>query len=102
VTPHGAEYGKHAYHIYLIRVEDLDDLVRCLTEKGIGWGIHYPIPVHFQEAYRGLGYTDGSFPLAGRCASEFVSLPTFPKMTPQQVGAVAEVVKVSVSAASVA
>jgi dTDP-4-amino-4,6-dideoxygalactose transaminase len=102
VTPHRAEYGKHVYHIYSIRVEDRDELMRCLTEKGIGCGIHYPIPVHLQEAYRGLGYTEGAFPVAERCASEFVSLPMFPELTPEQVGAVAEAVRVSVSAASVA
>jgi dTDP-4-amino-4,6-dideoxygalactose transaminase len=102
VTPHRAEYGKHVYHIYSIRVDDRDEFMQRLTEQGIGCGIHYPIPVHLQEAYSGLGYTCGSFPVAERCASEFVSLPMFPELTPAQVDAVAEAVKQCASVPSVA
>src|SRR5687767_11397628 len=64
VTPAEAGYAKHVYHIYAIRVQGRDTVMRTLTDKGIGCGIHYPIPVHLQECYRSLGYDRGSFPVA--------------------------------------
>lgn len=98
ITPFRDPSGQHVYHIYAIRVQERDDLMSSLTEQGIGCGIHYPVPVHLQEAYRGLGYGVGSFPVAERCASEFVSLPMFPELTPAQVAAVAEAVKCATGA----
>jgi len=98
ITPFRDPSGQHVYHIYAIRVQERDDLMSSLTEQGIGCGIHYPVPVHLQEAYRGLGYGVGSFPVAERCASEFVSLPMFPELTPAQVAAVADAVKCATGA----
>ena len=60
---------------------------------GIACGIHYPVPVHLQEAYSNLGYEVGSLPVAEQVAKEFVSLPMFPELSPAQVGTVAESVK---------
>ena len=60
---------------------------------GIACGIHYPVPVHLQEAYQNLGYEEGAFPIAEQAAKEFVSLPMFPELTPAQVEMVAEGVK---------
>jgi dTDP-4-amino-4,6-dideoxygalactose transaminase len=68
-----------------------------LAEKGIGSGVHYPLPVHLQEAYRSLGYRVGSFPVAERCAMEFVSLPMFPELAPAQVEIVVEAVKEAIA-----
>ena len=93
VTPAKAPWVKHAYHIYAIRVQDRDAVIQSLTKEGIGCGIHYPIPVHLQVAYRSLGYGRGAFPRAEKCAEEFISLPMFPELTPEQVGIVAESVK---------
>jgi len=56
-----------------------------MGERGIATAIHYPVPIHLQEAYRELGYGPGSFPVAERCAAEFVSLPMFPELKPEQV-----------------
>src|SRR5437868_3079042 len=56
VPPFEAEYARHVYHVYAIRVPDRDEVMRQLEEKGIGCGVHYPIPVHLQQAYAGLGY----------------------------------------------
>jgi dTDP-4-amino-4,6-dideoxygalactose transaminase len=73
------------YHIYAIRVQNRDEVVHSLTQEGIGSGVHYPVPIHLQKAYRSLGHGPGSFPIAEKCAAEFVSLPMFPELTSEQV-----------------
>ena len=85
------------YHIYAIRVQHRDEVMRLLADKGVGCGVHYPVPIHLQEAYRSLGYERGAFPIAERCAAEFVSLPMFPELTPLQVKIVSQGVKEAVS-----
>ncbi len=90
VTPGEADYGEHAYHLYVIRVPDRSALAKHLTEKGIGWGIHYPVPIHLQEAYRSLGLKRGAFPVAERCADEFISLPMFAELGQEQIEYVCE------------
>jgi len=77
--------NKHVYHIYAIRVKNRNVFMSSLAEKGISCGIHYPIPIHLQKAYRNLGHTEGSFPVAEKCANEFVSLPMFPELTYAQI-----------------
>jgi dTDP-4-amino-4,6-dideoxygalactose transaminase len=93
VTPAQRACIRHVYHIYAIRVRDRDEVMRFLAEKGIGCGIHYPVPIHLQEAYRSLGYQRGAFPIAERCATEFISLPMFPELTLGQVQMVVQGVK---------
>ena len=85
VVPKEARYARHVYHVYAIRVADRDNLIRALAEKDIHCGIHYPIPVHLQEAYRFLGLGRGCFPMAEKCAAEFVSLPMFPELSGEQI-----------------
>jgi dTDP-4-amino-4,6-dideoxygalactose transaminase len=97
-TPFEANYARHVYHIYAIRVQDRDKVRRFLEEKGIGCGVHYPIPVHLQEAYRSLGYTAGAFPIAENLAEEFLSLPMFPELTEEQTKYVADCVSDAVCA----
>jgi dTDP-4-amino-4,6-dideoxygalactose transaminase len=92
VLPEEAGYGRHVYHIYAVRVKGRDGLIAWLGQQGIGSGIHYPIPVHLQEAYRGLGYQPGAFPVAEQCAAEFVSLPMYPELTEAQIAVVAAAV----------
>jgi dTDP-4-amino-4,6-dideoxygalactose transaminase len=97
VTPVRAACVRHIYHIYAIRVRDRDEVMRFLAEKGIGCGIHYPVPIHLQQAYRGLGYEPGALPTAERCAKEFISLPMFPELTLAQVEMVVQGVKEAVA-----
>jgi len=85
IAPTEAHYGKHVYHIYAIRVKNRDGLIAKLGEKEIGTNIHYPVPVHLQQAYSSMGLREGSFPVAERCASEFVSLPMFPELSAEQI-----------------
>jgi dTDP-4-amino-4,6-dideoxygalactose transaminase len=98
VTPHRRPGVRHVYHIYAIRVQDRNVVMRFLAEKGIECGVHYPVPIHLQEAYRSLGYERGAFPVAERCASELLSLPMFPELTPAQVKMVVQGVKEAVAA----
>ena len=97
ITPHEDPYARHVYHIYAVRVRERDEVIRRLADMGIACGIHYPVPVHLQEAYQNLGYEVGAFPVAERAAGEFVSLPMFPELTPAQVETVTEALKEAVS-----
>jgi dTDP-4-amino-4,6-dideoxygalactose transaminase len=99
VTPFVAPGNQHVYHVYAVRVGQRDLVLRDLAEHGIGCAIHYPIPVHLQEAYRGLGYGEGSFPVAERCAKEFLSLPMYPELTDEQIQAVARELRARVGCA---
>jgi dTDP-4-amino-4,6-dideoxygalactose transaminase len=85
VIPRESPNNNHVYHIYAIRVKNRDDVINALAGRDIHCGIHYPIPLHLQEAYRGLGYKKGSFPVAEACVAEFVSLPMFPELTNSQI-----------------
>jgi dTDP-4-amino-4,6-dideoxygalactose transaminase len=98
VTPVEAEYARHVYHVYAIRVDDRDEVMRLFGEKGIGCGVHYPVPIHLQEAYRELGCERGDFPTAEKCADEFLSLPMYPELTADQLENVVQAVKEAVAA----
>jgi len=88
--PHEPEWSRAVYHLYVIRVPHRDALVDRLTTEGTGTGIHYPIPLHLQNAYAALGYRTGDFPVAERAAAEVVSLPMYPQLTTAQQERVAE------------
>ena len=93
VLPREMDYASHVYHLYVIRVKDRDGLMKYLAGEGIGCGIHYPVPVHLQEAYGFLGLSEGAFPVAERCAKEIVSLPMFPELSNDQVHFVADSIR---------
>jgi len=93
IVPQEADYARHVYHIYAIRVKDRDELMAYLTEKGISCGIHYPVPVHLQDAYSFLKKGKGSFPVAENCSTQYLSLPMFAELTDEQVDYVVEQIK---------
>jgi len=76
---------RHVYHVFAVRLEQRDRWRARLTEMGIQTGVHYPVPLHLQPAYRDLGYGVGDFPVAEAVSREVLSLPFFPEMTDQQV-----------------
>jgi dTDP-4-amino-4,6-dideoxygalactose transaminase len=82
--PQEADYAKHVYHIYAIRVQNRDGLMTSLAENQIYCGIHYPLSVHLQEAYLKLGYKQSDLPVAEKAASEFLSLPMYPELAFEQ------------------
>jgi dTDP-4-amino-4,6-dideoxygalactose transaminase len=98
VTPIEADYARHVYHVYTIRVQGRDGVIRQLEEKGVGYGVHYPIPIHLQEAYAGLGYERGAFPVSEMIASEVLSLPMYPELEEDQIDFVIETVTEAVNA----
>ncbi len=91
--PREAPYARHIYHVYAVRTPRRDELISFLGERGIGCGIHYPVPVHLQKAYEFLGWRPGSFPNAEKQCAAFVSLPMFPELQPEQIGYVCESIK---------
>jgi len=93
VTPFEAEYARHIYHVYAVLVDGRRDLLDALAGKGISCGVHYPVPLHLQPAYRDLGYGPGAFPVAERCAARELSLPMFAELTTAQIEYVVEQLK---------
>lgn len=81
------------YHLYVVRSEDRDGLRERLGEQGIATGIHYPIPLHMQPAYRSLDYAPGDFPEAERAADEVLSLPMYPDLPLEWVREICSSVK---------
>lgn len=91
--PYELDFNKHVYHIFALRVDKRDAAVDRLKSKGIGAGIHYPIPLHLQPAYRHLGYQKGNFPATEQCSSEFISLPMYPELTGEQIEHVSSTIR---------
>jgi len=84
VAPQIAPKRTHIFHLYVIQVEKRDEVQKALGSRGIGTGIHYPIPIHLQEACVNLGYKPGSFPATERVASRILSLPMYAEMSAEQ------------------
>jgi dTDP-4-amino-4,6-dideoxygalactose transaminase len=89
---------RHVYHVYVVRASDRDGLRARLTEAGVQTGVHYPIPVHLQPAYRDLGYSAGDFPVSERAAGDVLSLPIYPELTNEQIEMIAGICRASVPA----
>jgi len=112
---HAAEYGRrlagtpavppverpgtrHVYHVYVVRLPQRDAWRTRLGDAGVQTGVHYPIPVHLQPAYRDLGYASGDFPVSESAAAEVLSLPMFPELTSDQIATVAALLRSGVPA----
>ncbi|MHB8632192.1 MAG: DegT/DnrJ/EryC1/StrS family aminotransferase [Candidatus Limnocylindria bacterium] len=91
IVPQIAEGGRHVFHCYVVRVPGgkRDALRQHLSERGIGTGVHYPVPIHLQDAAGFLGYRHGDLPVTERLAGEVVSLPMYPELSDAQVDTVA-------------
>jgi dTDP-4-amino-4,6-dideoxygalactose transaminase len=100
ITPRSRDWAKHVYHVYALRVEPRDQVHKALVEQGVHAGMHYPIPIHLQEAYRDLGYKAGDFPVAEQAARQEISLPIYPELTIEQIDFIVQAVKISVALAS--
>lgn len=85
VAPYHDSLTTHVYHLYVIRVNDRDRLKKYLEKKGITTGIHYPIPIHLQKAYKLRCGKKGEFPISERYASKLLSLPMYPQLTEEKI-----------------
>lgn len=93
VTPKEMFGARHVYHLYVIRTPDRDQLRTWLETKGVGTGMHYPIPIHLQEAWRQYGGAALSLPVTEKITGEILSLPMYPELTAEEVGYVCDCVR---------
>ncbi|HEY8489596.1 MAG TPA: DegT/DnrJ/EryC1/StrS family aminotransferase [Dehalococcoidia bacterium] len=93
VTPTELSHVSHVYHLYVIQTAERDALQQWLKRHGIATGIHYPTPVHLQEAYRGLGYPAGSLPVTEALVERILSLPMYPELTLDKVSFVSQSIR---------
>ncbi len=103
ILPKEMSYAKHVYHLFVIQINSgnvdqssklRDKLKDFLTEKGISVGLHYPIPLHEQKCFEGLGYKKGDFPITEKLAETGLSLPMFPELSDEQIMYVIENIKI--------
>ena len=85
-------YAAPAHHLFVVRHARRDALAAALAKRGVGTLVHYPIPLHLQPAFAGLGRA-GAFPVAEKAAGEILSLPLYPEMSDAQADAVIEAVR---------
>jgi len=90
ILPHEPSWATAVYHLYVIRIEERDQLRKHLASFNIGTGIHYPVPLHLQKAYRTLGYREGDFPASEKVAAQILSLPMYPQIKAEQQQQVAQ------------
>jgi len=91
-VPAAEEWAGPVFHLYVVRAERRDELQRHLAERGIATGLHYPVPLHLQNAYRDRGFKEGDFPVSEAAARRILSLPMYPALSEEQVAAVAEAI----------
>lgn len=92
VTPYAVAHAESVWHLYVIRTDQRDALKEHLASRGVTVGIHYPIPIHLQPAYRDLGYRQADFPVTEQYAHQILSLPMYAELTPELISRVADTV----------
>jgi len=102
ITPVERAGVRHVYHVFGVRLQQRDEWRAHLASQQVQTGVHYPIPIHLQPAYRDLGYDAGDFPVAERVASEILSLPIYPEMTAAQLERIAGIIGAGLPAAAAA
>jgi len=92
VPPHREEWSRHIYNQYIVRVPKRDELLAHLRGLGIGCAIYYPKPLHVQECFKGLGYSQGDLPESEKAALDTISLPVFSLLSDEEKAHVADTV----------
>ncbi len=92
VVQERAPYGTHVFHLFIVETGHRDSLRDHLAAAGIQTGIHYPTPIHLQEAYADLELGAGAFPVSERLATRMLSLPMFPELTTDQLETVVDAI----------
>ena len=91
--PVEADYAHHVYHLFVVRTEQRDALQQHLSAQRIGTGLHYPLPLHLQQAYADRGWRRGDLPVTERTADTLLSLPMFAEISEAQIERVADAVR---------
>src|SRR5262245_15731037 len=99
-TPATAEGVEHVFHLYVIETDRRDAMQQHLRRREIATGIHYPVPIHLQEACKDLGYRVGDFPVTERAAERMLSLPMYPELTDAQVDYVSDAIEETIRGAA--
>ena len=92
IKPIEARYTKHVWHLFVVRTARRDEFQKYLNNHGIGTTIHYPTPIHMQEAYKDLNIREGELPAAEKISYEVISLPMWYGMKREQIEYVVETV----------
>jgi dTDP-4-amino-4,6-dideoxygalactose transaminase len=98
-VPDEAPYARHVWHIYPVLVPNRDAVIAAMSERGVSCGIHYPGPLHTEDAYRSLGIGPGRFPETERCAAEELSLPMYAYLSDEQAEFTARMLRESLKKA---
>ena len=93
VTPAALDYIKHVYHLYVVRVPNRASVEAVLKEEDVGCGVYYPVPLHLQDVYSGLGYKLGDLPVSEAASHETLAIPLYPELKPEDMDRVVELVK---------
>lgn len=84
-VPREAEDIVHVYHLYIVRVQNRDQVELGLKERGIASGVYYPVPLHLTQPCLPLGYQAGDFPVSEQASRETLALPLYPEMSGEQL-----------------
>ncbi|MDD5627247.1 MAG: DegT/DnrJ/EryC1/StrS family aminotransferase [Patescibacteria group bacterium] len=76
---------KHVFHLFVIETDLRNEMMEFLQERGVFCGIHYPLPIHLQKAYKELGYKKGDFPIAEKLSKRILSLPMYAELKKQEI-----------------
>jgi dTDP-4-amino-4,6-dideoxygalactose transaminase len=87
----------HVYHQYTILADRRDEIMSALADKDIASAIYYPVPLHLQKSYSGLGYKEGDFPVSENLSKRVLSLPIYPELNSADVDLISETIRATLS-----
>lgn len=93
IVPFIPSWARPVFHLYIIRTQNRDELQKYLSENGISTGLHYPIPLHLQNAYKNIDLTNGNYPVTEKVSNEILSLPMFPNLTSEKIEYISSKIK---------
>ncbi|MFH1317885.1 MAG: DegT/DnrJ/EryC1/StrS family aminotransferase, partial [Candidatus Omnitrophota bacterium] len=93
VLPNIKDVDSGVFHLYVMRTEKRDQLMKYLSDNGVGCGIHYPVPIYSLGAYKWLGYNPQDFPVTEIFSREILSLPMYAELREDKIEKIAELIK---------
>ena len=93
ILPPESDFGRHVYHLYIIRTNKRNQLSAFLREHGIGNEVYYPLPLHLQRCFSYLGYKTGDLPISEQAANDSLALPIYPELSDEKISIVVDRIK---------